>query len=69
MDKKASDSEVASLKIEQIMYKCPVCGYRDDSWSALTVSGIKPYSGTYCMNCIAKWLYENIPQMEENNGG
>jgi hypothetical protein len=46
--------------------RCPKCGTADGPmFVAPRISvTIDPYSGEYCQTCYAKWLRENIPQLE-----
>ena len=56
--------ETVSLTIKQ-KYECPVCGYQaSETDEGLSVS-FGEYAGTYCINCYAKWIHENIPKMEK----
>ena len=72
-EKIATDSSVLFIKRN---YRCPVCGYEtSNSDDGLVISGLYPYSGTYCMRCLAELIHDSVAQMapidelEENGEG
>ena len=53
------------LFISNPKYRCPVCGVVE-FWIDISV---KPYEGTYCQVCYARWISETFPRVEKIQEG
>lgn len=47
-----------------IHMKCSTCGFVGDDHNCVRVAGQNGITSYHCPVCYARWIYENIPQLE-----